>query len=838
MKKRLKDLPNVLSKCSTEEEVKSEFANAFGLRLDTRSRRDLYTPQVLFEFKYDKNLSSIDQKAKVIAQTLYYTRELKYGTESLPVSPFIAVVDKNGGFIFKTKLFSSIYTSKKKSFDWDRAASTPCPKVVSAIKKLDGFSSIHVYDFSNSTDYENFISVITNALSKQLSLDFDEFDKKEINENNFVDAFVLWNKEFGEYVKNGRKPAEYFGSDIQFKKSFLLKETNTVVFNLNSGDSVSKPMPVKEYEYFWNTYAKCKDTNVIQRIWQRLDRLTKEDYRRFTGEFYTPVAFGAKAVDYITRTVGDKWWENGYRLWDMAAGTGNLEYELPEEALQFCYISTLLEDDAKYCEQLYPSATVFQYDYLNDDVIAKFENNIDLLKNDVSTKLPKKLLEDLSDQQIKWIILINPPFVTANEARTKKSERKAAKENVSATKVRELMTSENLGEASRELFSQFLWRISYEFKNRKAYLGLFSTLKYINSNNDQRLRDSFFKFRYKCGFVFPAKVFQGNKGDFPIGFLVWNLHDVVSLDKQTITADIYNDRLEKIGIKKIPSTSRIDFLSKWVMRERNTVTMPPFSSALTIGSENKDVRDRVAKDFIGSLACPGNDFQHQNTTYLLSGPGVSAGAFSITPTNFEKAMIIYTVRKLPLANWLNDRDQFMQPNGEEFDEYFITDCLIWNLFSVSNNTVSVNNVQYKGKNYNIRNEMYPFLIDDIKKDIVSLSTLRTSLAGARKDRFVADYLNHSKISIKAQKVLSEARELYRVFYESSMSLPLPKYSISNWDCGFYQIRMSLHDRGLGENEFNKLVCAEMELGDTILPRIYRYGFVIKNDHLFAEDDSI
>ncbi|MDR0485398.1 MAG: YbjN domain-containing protein [Elusimicrobiota bacterium] len=65
------------------------------------------------------------------------------------------------------------------------------------------------------------------------------------------------------------------------------------------------------------------------------------------GEFYTPVEYAKKALNYIEKTIG-KWREDeNYRLWDMSAGTGNLEFPLPSEALDKCYISTLLENAAE-----------------------------------------------------------------------------------------------------------------------------------------------------------------------------------------------------------------------------------------------------------------------------------------------------------------------------------------------------------------------------------------------------------------------------------------------------------------------------------------------------------
>ena len=105
------------------------------------------------------------------------------------------------------------------------------------------------------------------------------------------------------------------------------------------------------------------------------------------------------------------------------------------------------------------------------------------------------------------------------------------------TKIREMMDNEGLGEVSRELFSQFLYRIHKEFQGRDAYLGLFSKIKYINSNNDQKFRDKIFKYKFESGFIMSSKNFHGLRGQFPIGFLVWNLGKEKKLESQNITLD-------------------------------------------------------------------------------------------------------------------------------------------------------------------------------------------------------------------------------------------------------------------------------------------------------------
>ena len=176
--------------------------------------------------------------------------------------------------------------------------------------------------------------------------------------------------------------------------------------------------------------------------------------RRFHGEFFTPIRFAKKALDYIEKTIDKQWWKNGnYRLWDMAAGTGNLEYHLPQEALQYCYLSTLYKEDKDHLDKLFPDATGFQYDYLNDDIDNLFAEAT--IGFNFQWKLPEKLRNELADPNIKWIILINPPFATSQKAGTSGGSKK----DVSDTVLRKLMHKNNLGEVSRELFAQFIYRI-------------------------------------------------------------------------------------------------------------------------------------------------------------------------------------------------------------------------------------------------------------------------------------------------------------------------------------------------------------------------------------------
>ena len=825
MAKRLYD---VLKDCKKEEEVKAEFCKFFKMKINALKSIDHYTPTILFEFKYDRNFRNAGTIAHVIAQTMYYARLLKFSLTKYALPPYIGVVDKNEAFYVETKRFSKFYSSQtSRQYDWDRAPSTPCPNLVEdiAVALTDEIgltkSAIplpHVYDLAKPAEDEQFVAKCREYLLAQMSF-FDLLDKKTITEDNFLDVFEYWDSLFGKYVKNGRKSSEYFLADIEKGKS-LKGENGQVLFNVDGASFVPKTLKPKDYAHFWENYEKV-DAKAMMQIRQKSDRITEDFRRRFTGEFFTPVEFAEKGLEYLERTIGKNWWESGeYRFWDMAAGTGNLEFNLPSSALPYCYISTLEEDDAKYCKKIFPAATCFQYNYLEDDI----SHVAGTMSFGEKPKMPPNLVADLANPKLKWIVFINPPFATANS--TGGDTGKTSKDTVSKTTIREWMNQEGYGEASRELFTQFLFRISKEFAERDAHLCMFSKLKYLNSNNDQRIRDGFFQYAYQRGFIFPIKCFYGAKGNFPVGFLVWNLGKKKHLKDQTLTLDVFNADVEKIGTKIVPSVERTAMLNKWCPRPKwdGHSVMPMFSSALNQQLENKDQRDHIAPGFLFSVVSKGDDFQNQNGVCILSAPYANAGAFSVTPENFEKAVVLHAVKKLEKATWTNDRDAFYAPTEELSDE-FIADCAVWTAFAASNYAVALKDVPYQGAVYQIRNNLYPFLLDEVKTWPCGNSDLTAQLLAANEDRFLAKWLNGRTLSSEAQEVMSAAKSLYRKFYAEIANTNWMDAKIETWDVGHYQIGKALREVGLASEEFAALKQAHDALRSKLLPKVYEYGFL-------------
>lgn len=758
----MKHLNEILSDAATEEEVKNFFAKFFRIKLSTKNFIDLYTPQILFEFKFDAPIKNIQIRAKIVAQMLYYVRRLKFGRDSRTPSQNICIVTKNSAAVFKTDSFDNFI--KRKSYDWDLAPSSPCKKLVDDLKNFYAVQAAHIYDFSDAEDANNFVALINRNLSKEFSL-FDE--RKEINEQNFYEVFKSWEKIFGAAVENGHKSSEYFLIDIEDGKTEIL--SNGVLFHMTGGEYIKKFINLNEYKHFWGVYDKIRDPRAVIAIRQKMDRMTEINLRRFTGEFFTPIAFAEKSVDYLIRTVGENCFRTGkFRIWDMAAGTGNLEFALPAEAVEFCYISTLLDDDADYCKKIFPKATVFQYDYLNDDVNF-FGHESELEGLGIARKMPKKLVDDLKNPELRWIIFINPPYATASNF--ERDSNRKNKDNVSMTAIRKLMTADGMGAASRELYVQFIYRISKDFANRQAWLGIFSKVKYINATNDQTLRDKIFNYKFERGFVLSSQNFQGCKAQFPVGFLIWNLADKIPLESQEISLDVYDEQVEKIAEKIFYAERRDELLNKWIKRQRNVKKFPPMSSGIKIAYESKSPQDKIAENFLAGFMLSGVDFSNQNYTAFLSGSVARHGNLSVTPENFEQCMIVHMIRKLPKANWLNNRDQFMQPT-KKLPEEFISDAVIWSLFAPSNQTVSLRDVEYEGEIYRIPNNFYPFELSEVRNWQCTSPEIRMQLARATDNRFAATWIKNHTITFSVRSIYNS-----KIILLTLCVLPEPYYQI-------------------------------------------------------------
>ena len=233
--------------------------------------------------------------------------------------------------------------------------------------------------------------------------------------------------------------------------------------------------------------------------------------------------------------------------------------------------------------------------------------------------------------------------------------------------------------------------------------------------------------------------------------------------------------------------------------------MPPFSTPLEVSRNTSEKRNVVVEDFLASFMCLGNDFRHKHSTTFFSEPYVSPGGISITPENFEKAMIINMVRRLPESDVFKVDDQFTQPT-KELSAEFISDAVIWSLFSQSNQTVSLSNVEYEGNIYRLKNNFYPWLLAEVAEWECSDPVIKKQIENETEDRFAALWIgkHFEDFSPEAWDVLATAQILYKEFYKNFNLLETKKYKISDWDAGWYQICMALGNKKILKTPFENL----------------------------------
>jgi len=277
--------------------------------------------------------------------------------------------------------------------------------------------------------------------------------------------------------------------------------------------------------------------------------------------------------------------------------------------------------------------------------------------------------------------------------------------------------------------------------------------------------------------------------------------------------------LIKIGEKSFYNIPVNQFLSQWVERLRTDGTrMIPLKNCVSPASLT--AKPNWHRDAIGYMVADANDIQQAGQgTLLLSGAnGVGhKGGFFVTPNNLWRAAIIFTVRRVVKATWLNDRDQFLQTTKEITDE-FKNDCLIWMLFNGSNLTASANNLSWNGESWSIVNHFIPFSEEDLGSP----------------ERFESEFMKHylegCTLSTESTNVLERAKTLWRHYYEIiDVAAVREQYKLNRADVGWYQVRKAFQARNLSGDyppvSFDDFELAYGALSDKLIPQVYELGFL-------------
>ncbi len=167
------------------------------------------------------------------------------------------------------------------------------------------------------------------------------------------------------------------------------------------------------YRNFWAIYHRPPEQKHRHYLLERRDSLLPLDEQKFKGAYYTPLHIVDKAYEQLVATLGANWQER-YIIWDMCCGVGNLEVK--HSNYRNVFMSTLdqADIDIMRASKTCVGATIFQYDYLNDDV-----DDFGQIDYALSGKLPAELRQAIADAKAgvkgakKILVLINPPYAEA-----------------------------------------------------------------------------------------------------------------------------------------------------------------------------------------------------------------------------------------------------------------------------------------------------------------------------------------------------------------------------------------------------------------------------------------
>lgn len=352
-----------------------------------------------------------------------------------------------------------------------------------------------------------------------------------------------------------------------------------------------------------------------------------------------------------------------------------------------------------------------------------------------------------------------------------------------------------------------------------ATLAMFSKLKYVNAPNFEQFRHAW-NAKYLDGFIVHSKAFEGLKGDFPIGFLIWKTD--VNSNRRTSITEIVTETLDKkatpIGEKRFFNLPNDTFLNVWMRRPKaNSQEVIPLKNSISPFTGKVRVKN-WSDGAIAYMYCGVNDLQHANQqTVLYSSPYGGGNGFYLTPDNLWQAAIVFSVRRLIKPTWINDRDQFLQPTAPLTDE-FKNDCLIWMLFNGSNLSASADDLAWNGKKWSIVNHFIPYTETDV------------GATGRFESDFMVRYLADKKLSPEAVAVLDAGRDLWAAYFMTDHPHTVrDEFKLNRPDVGWYQIRNALkkyNESGDGKTvDFTAFELAYRALTDKLIPMVYDLGFL-------------
>ena len=816
-KKITTDLLKALEVARVEKDVENAYREAFGkcfsgcISSPGRSDGVLRSDNIsaLLEFKLDLDLRDTLERSIVIIQTIYYLKEMRNRGESLVKVVFIG--DVNECFCIPTK---DLVKYLDYDIDWSVAPSAAASKNISLVAELSEDVVIRpfVYDIDDRFDFQTVLEKMENiSLGKPYAV--------SITKGNIVEIF----RKFGKDVIRERR----LKRDTTSKKiseladlffTCLTSPNNAYLHPKKENIVVVKGKEVKvnssNYRAFFSHFRQEYRPSELEELTANKDRVLEDTFRRRTGAFFTPQIWADEAHKMIAEQFGENWKEE-YVVWDCAAGTANLTrgYKFKE-----LYISSLDQSDIDTIKDCgYNSeAIIFQYDFLDEVGIDRVPEGL------------KKAFESGK----KVLFFINPPYGTSKSGGAVAGN---SKSGIAKTIVNKEMLKNTMGFSSRQLYCQFMYKISLLKRQYGNYiaLGIFAPPLFMTSPSNDKFRVGMYKdFRYENGMLFQAGHFSDVSVDWGISFTLWGGREQdkalnITLSVKDVSEENYS--IEKIGEKELYAVDST--VNVWVQRKDRVkgiqkVQAVPLTCAIKIKSNGES---KLLKGFLGSFFSAGNASMFNGSCVSLFSSGFpSAGHFSTLPTTFRRVVAFFTARKTIMPTWINCKDEYLIPNTEHPDyEQWNNDAIVYSLFNGSSQQSSLRNIDYKDKKWDIKNEFFFMSNEEMWRfaDDNNFGKMYQDAKTFDSDRYVYNLLRTTPLSEDAQEVLSAAKELVRksmkmrkVYHENN-----PKYHLNAWDAGWAQLKPML--KQYYKEDYDRFVQLYKKFEDRMREGVYKFGWL-------------
>lgn len=758
--------------------------------------------RLIIEYKYDEDLTSKTGRAKVLIQVVHYLKKFEENGEILP--NVCLVGDVNECFVLHTNPLLKYLDA---DCDWSIAPSKAYGADVDTMLAIAEDDEINPFVFCID---ENFSFKAVADKIRDLIHDINRYVR--VTEHNIATIYNYFLTKVIKKTKsiNANDTVAVFIGVITEKENYYKHPHKKGVIVTPIGEIKVNDDAYKAFiQYFERSYTP-QEKNRFSEI---SDRLIEDTNRRNKGEFYTPTMFVDHAHDMMSRELGMDW-KDEYVVWDASCGSKNLTRDYKFKEL---YCSTLEQAELEIGKRYNPEATSFQFDFLNDSL----------------DKLPQGLLTALKENK-PIVFLNNPPYATANEMGTNSKSKKG----VAKTTINEKMLNDGIGACSQNLYAQFLYRIDMikrRFNLTKCYIALYSPTLYLSGTSWKNFRKVFLiDFKFIDAFTFKASYFADVADHWGIAFSLWQNGETI--DKNNFVHKLVEEidgELTNVGTKDIYNLDGRMTASVWAKEEikkLKTFDEPNLSSGIKVKPSNSDTRGTNFIGNIGYFLNAGNnvDKNVQSVALFTSAYGNGNG-HGINAYNFERVVTLFSARRLVSCNWQNWADEYIAPNTEhEKWSEFVAESVVYSLFESKSNQSSLRNVEYKGKQWNIKNEF--FWMPTAKMQELANNNRYDEMyqdAQGVDDRFVCKWLNDHKreISPEAQAVLDYATTLVEqsMKYRNVFNEDNENYQIMNFDCGWYQIKGMLKEYMPNElKQFNDLY---KKLAEKMRPLVYDVGFL-------------